>query len=151
CKVTPALFLPYFLWKRSWNVLAGAALGMVLFVWLIPAAAFGWDRNQEFLHSWWDTMVVPFAIEGKVTTEHQNQSLPGFMNRMLTTSPSFGTYDERGQYVVLERHNVADWDPQHVRWLLKGCMALFALAVVWRCRAPVEPRPSWRLMAEFSI
>ena len=27
CKVTPALFVPYFLWKRAWKVLAGCAVG----------------------------------------------------------------------------------------------------------------------------
>src|SRR5207248_5668193 len=28
CTVTPALFLPYFLWKRAWRLLAGAVAGL---------------------------------------------------------------------------------------------------------------------------
>ena len=32
CKLTPALFVPYFLWKRAWRTLAGTALGLMLFV-----------------------------------------------------------------------------------------------------------------------
>src|SRR5262245_58160673 len=31
CKVTPALFVGYFLWKRAWRVLAGCGIGMITF------------------------------------------------------------------------------------------------------------------------
>src|SRR5262249_13788484 len=71
CKVTPALFVPYFVWKRAWTTLAGTVIGLLLFIWVVPALALGWDRNQEYLQSWWENMVVPYAVEGKVTTEHQ--------------------------------------------------------------------------------
>src|SRR5262249_30279210 len=32
CKITPALFIPYFLWKRAWRTLAGCLAGLVLFL-----------------------------------------------------------------------------------------------------------------------
>ena len=41
CKVTPALFVPYFLWKRAWKTLAGTAVGIALFVWVVPGLALG--------------------------------------------------------------------------------------------------------------
>ena len=43
CKVTPALFIPYFLWKREWKVLGGCAVGLLLFLYpgLLPAAVLG--------------------------------------------------------------------------------------------------------------
>jgi hypothetical protein len=151
CKVTPALFLPYFLWKRAWKTLTGSVIGLALFVWIVPGLTLGWDKNREYLQSWWDNMVVPYAIEGKVTTEHQNQSLPGLLHRMLTKSASFSTYDENDHYIVLERHNMVEWEPQTVRWLLKGCMAGFVLLVMWFCRTSTELRPSWQLMAEFAV
>src|SRR5262249_58323236 len=47
--------------------------------------------------------------------------------------------------------NVASLDPSAVRWLLKGCMGAFALAVVWWCRTPTRPRQGWRLSAEFAL
>jgi hypothetical protein len=49
CKVTPALFLPYFLWKRSWKALGGCVLGLALFLWpgFVPALLMGWERNQH--------------------------------------------------------------------------------------------------------
>jgi hypothetical protein len=153
CKVTPALFIPYFLWKRSVNALIGIAAGLVLFLWpgVVPALVLGAENNRQQLTSWYHEMVHPFVIEGIVTTEHHNQSLPGLIHRLTTHSASFSTYDERGQYQPLTYHNVVDLGPSAARWLVKGCMALFVLLVVWSCRAPTQPRQGWRLAAEFGI
>jgi hypothetical protein len=152
CKVTPALFVPYFVWKRAWRTLAGTALGLALFLWpgFVPAIFLGWDENRHQLMSWYKEMVHPFVVEGKVWTEQNNQSLPGLAYRMLTDSPSVSHY-EGNVYTVDERDNVATWDPGVVRWLLKGCMGLFALIVVWCCRTPTRPRQGWRLAAEFAL
>lgn len=49
CKVTPLLFVAYFAWKRCWKVLAGCAAGLMLWLAVVPGAAFGWDRNAELL------------------------------------------------------------------------------------------------------
>src|SRR5436190_1260848 len=133
CKVTPALFIPYFLWKRAWKTLAGCAVGLVLFFLLIPACYLGWEQNTQLLRSWTDQMVKPFVVDGVVTSEHNNQSLPGLFWRMLTHSPSFSTF-EQDVYKPVDYHNVVTLDPSTVRWLLKGCMAWFAVSVVWSCR-----------------
>jgi predicted membrane-bound dolichyl-phosphate-mannose-protein mannosyltransferase len=61
CKVTPALFIVYFLWKRGWRVLAGCAIGLALFFFLVPSLVFagqkgsvteGWDQNLQALTDW---------------------------------------------------------------------------------------------------
>ncbi len=152
CKVTPALFVPYLVWKRAWRSLAGVALGIGLFLWpgFVPAARLGFAENQRQLVSWYQEMVRPFVVEGKVTSDHQNQSLPGLVYRMATANPSFSTYVEN-IYTPTEYHNFLSLDPGQARWLIKGCMALFALAVVWTCRTPTEPRQGWRLAAEYSL
>jgi hypothetical protein len=152
CKVTPALFVPYFLWKRSWKALSGCAAGLILFLWpgLVPACFMGWEHNQQHLVSWYYDMVHPFVIEGKVTSEHHNQSLPGLVARLATHSPSFSTY-VNNEYTPTHYDNLLDLSPALARWLVKGCMGLFALMVVWECRTPTTPRSNWRLSAEFSI
>jgi hypothetical protein len=152
CKVTPALFVPYFVWKRSRKALAGCVAGLALFLWpgFLPAALMGWERNEKHLVSWYYDMVHPFVIEGKVTSEHHNQSLPGLASRLLTHSPSFSTYIN-DQYTPTHYDNLLDLPPELVRWLVKGCMGLFALLVVWSCRTPTTPRTNWRLAAEYSI
>lgn len=152
CKVTPALFLPYLVWKRSWKALGGCAGGLVLFLWpgVVPALLMGWERNEQHLVSWYDDMVRPFVIEGKVTSEHNNQSLPGLVARLATHSPSFSTYIN-DRYTPTHYDNLLNLDPAQARWLVKGCMGLFALMVVWACRTPTTRREGWRLSAEFSI
>lgn len=150
CKVTPALFVPYFVWKRAWGTLLGCAFGLGLFFWLIPGLYLGFDQNAQLLGSWVEQMVKPYVVDGVVTSEHNNQSLPGLLFRLLTHSPSFSTYVDN-VYTPVAYHNVVTLDPQVVRWLVKGCMGLFVLAVVWTCRTPTMPRGGWRLAAEFSL
>jgi hypothetical protein len=146
CKVTPALFLPYFLWKRDWRTLIGSALGLALFLVLVPGLLLGMKWNLELVTSWYDCMVKPFVIAGEVTTDHPNQSLPGLLFRWLTPRASF--YDKGVPQGYL---NVTEVDAILVRWLVKGCMALFAGLVVWTCRTPTQPRQGWRLAAESSL
>jgi hypothetical protein len=150
CKVTPALFVPYFLWKRSWKVLAGCAAGLVLFFWLVPGVFFGFERNAGYLNSWFQSMIVPFTVEGVVTTQHENQSLPGLVHRLLTHSVSFTNYDG-ARLVSEEYHNVVDWDPAVARALVKALMAAFAVLVIWVCRNPTDQRQRWQLSAEYGL
>lgn len=147
CKVTPALFVPYFLWKRSWRVLAGVGVGSLLFFFVVPGLRLGMDRNLTQLGSWHERMVAPFVVQGKVTSEHPNQSLPGLVFRLATRNPSF--LDDRGEPLLY--HNVLTLDPRTAGWLVKGCMALFVVVVVWTCRTPTADRSGWRLTAEFSL
>jgi hypothetical protein len=147
CKVTPALFVPYFLWKRAWRTLGGCAAGLVLFLVIVPGLFLGSERNLELLASWTKHMVAPYVVEGKVTSEHANQSLPGLAFRLATQSPSF--VDEHSNPV--QYHNMVALDRHQVGWFLKGCMAVFAGVVVWSCRTPTSDRRGWRLAAEFSL
>jgi hypothetical protein len=151
CKVTPALFVPYFLWKRSWKTLAGCAVGLVLFLVLVPSIFVGPKQNATLLTSWVEHMVLPYVVKGEVTTEHPNQSLPGLAFRLLTYSPSFVAYPHN-RPVGVGYHNVLALDPDVVRRIVKGCMGLFAALVVWTCRTPTaRVRSGWRLAAEYSL
>jgi hypothetical protein len=59
CKVTPALFIPYFLWKRAWKTLAGCAAGLVLFLGVVPGSLLGFQHNLALHASWYEKMVQP--------------------------------------------------------------------------------------------
>ncbi len=149
CKVTPALFLFYFLWKRAWTTLFGAAAGLVLFVIVVPAIAFGWTENLDYLRSWHGQMIAPYAA-GVVSSEHKNQSLPGLLHRLLTDEPSFSDYDG-DRKIVVETHNVVSWSRDTVQSINVGCMVLFAFVAMRFCRASIERRPSLELLAECSV
>jgi hypothetical protein len=152
CKVTPALFLPYFVWKRQWRVLAGVAVGLVLFFWVVPGLFLGFAENETLLASWTEQMVKPFLVSGKVFySEYPNQSIPGLVLRLATHSASFSTYVDGWKYVPLEYHNLVNLDPRWTGWIVRGCMLVFAGLGVWVCRSPTTPRGGWRLSAEFSL
>jgi alpha-1,2-mannosyltransferase len=150
CKVTPALFVPYFVWKRSYALLASCGVGLVLFFWLVPGLCFGFDRNAQYLHSWFQGMIVPYTIDGVVTTQHENQSLPGVIYRLFTHSASFTNY-EGTQVASEEFHNLTNWDPWVARGLIKLLMLAFAGLVVWVCRNPADQRQRWQLSAEYGL
>jgi hypothetical protein len=150
CKVTPLLLVPYFAWKRSWKVLAGCAVGLVLFFWLIPSLFLGFQENQTCLASWYQGMIKPFAVDGVVTTDHENQSLPGLVYRMVTDSPSFSTFVD-DVYTPLEYHNVVSWSPAAANVIVKACMAAFAVLVLWVGRNPTHDRRRWQLGAEYAL
>jgi hypothetical protein len=152
CKVTPALFLPYFVWKRQWRVLSGFVVGMFLFLYpgFLPMLRLGWEDNERQLVSWFEVMVRPFVLEGKVTSEHINQSLPGLVFRLLTDSPSFVTWVNDIE-TPARFDNVLSLTLAQAKWLVKGCMGLFALLFVLYARTPTEPRRGWRLSAELGL
>lgn len=155
CKVTPALFIPYFAWKRAWGMLAGTAFGLVLWLAVIPSATLGYERNQELLTGWFDAMVRPFVIDGKVTSEHPNQSIPGLAFRLLTDEPSFVAYDETDRPYGAEFHNLVAWPADRVRMLVKGIMLAYGVMILVVCRYPSSsngsPRRGLALAAEFSL
>jgi hypothetical protein len=89
-------------------------------------------------------------VEGKITSDHPNQSLPGLVARLLTASPSFSTY-VNDEYTPTEYDNFLNLDSTQAKWLVRGCMGLFALAVVWTCRTPASTRQGLRLSAEYGL
>lgn len=150
CKITPALFVGYFLWKRAWRTLVGCGVGLVVFFLVIPGLALGWSENWELLCSWVRQMVLPYVAGGVVTSDHPNQSLPGLIYRLFTQSPAFSTYVD-DIYTPVEYRNWLAWSPQSAGLAIKSFMALFAGIVIWTCRTPLDERRNWRLAAETSI
>jgi hypothetical protein len=150
CKVTPALFVPYFLWKRAWRALAGTAIGLVLFLAVVPSIILGPQRNTRDLQSWFSVMVIPYARDGVVTSKHNNQSLPGLIYRLGTDSPSYISY-EGEKYVPVQFDNVVSLSPETAGWIIKGCMAAFVLGAALVCRTRIRDRDGWRLAAEFAL
>jgi hypothetical protein len=152
CKVTPALFVPYFVWKRSWRTLAGCVVGMALFFYpgFVPGLRLGMGENQRQLVSWYRGMVHPFLVEGKVTSEHVNQSLPALLLRLGTHSPSFVAFPNNIE-TPTRYDNVLSLSLVVAGWMVKGCLGLFALLVVWCCRTPGEQRAGWPVAAEMAI
>ena len=150
CKVTPLMFLAFFLYKRAGKVVAGCVLGLALWLVVVPGAIFGWERNLELLESWNSLMVKPALVDNRVTSEHPNQSIPGVVFRLFTHSPSFVVYPDNIP-TPAAFHNFADIGTDAARWVVKGCLVGFALVILLLCRAPRIERQGWRFAAECSL
>jgi alpha-1,2-mannosyltransferase len=154
CKVTPLLFLAYFVWKGAWRVVAGCAVGLALWLVLLPGATFGWEWNAELLTDWYKLMIERPVLKGEITTEHPNQALTGFVYRLFTHSPSFITYTKTPEGDIptpAAYHNLVDIGRPAAWVIVKAFTAAFALAVMLLCRAPRSERDGWRFAAECGL
>lgn len=145
-KVTPALFLPYFVYKRSWRTVASCALGMGIFLVIIPSLVIGPEFNIQCLTSWWHHIISPYVTRAEVKGPAEiNQSLSAVLTRLLATTQVKGKYDP--QLMV----NLVNWEPRLVGLMVKGVMVgLVGLLAVF-CRTPTRNRFDPRLLGEFGL
>ncbi len=161
CKITPALFVPYFGWKltssivmairakekvlpAAWNsggkILLGCILGLGIWFFAVPGATLGWKHNLVLLESWYDVMAKPFLVEGEITSEHANQSIPGAVVRLLTDEPSSIDWDEDDKPIPGGYHTIADIGPDNARVLIRVCQTIWVGVLLWLGWANVSKR-----------
>jgi hypothetical protein len=145
-KVTPLLFVPYFLYKRSWRTVGATFLGIGIFLLLVPSLIIGPQFNGECLAMWWHRILSPYISHGIVGAQEINQSMVGVLTRLLTAT-KVGT--ER--YDSLMAVNVVAWDQAWVDYLVKGLsLGLLGMLAIF-CRTPAVRRTDPRLLGEFSL
>ena len=149
-KITPALFLPYFAWKRQWRLLMAATVGMFVFTAVVPSVVLGPMSNYRCLKTWWGNMLSPYVEDGVVSKQEVNQSMVGVLSRVLTEA---GEAKYHGYGVQLNEAglNLAAWSPSAVGRLTKGLSVALVLALGFLCRTPTARRDDPRLLGEFSL
>jgi len=80
-KMTPALFLLYWLQQRNWKLLAGAFAGLAVFVALIPLVVLGPGRYATLGQSYLENLIVPGLLKNAWYPVHINQSVSGVFSR----------------------------------------------------------------------
>lgn len=148
-KVTPALFLPYFLYKRSWRTSGATLLGLALFLVIVPSAILGPAFNGRCMATWCQRMITPFVVEGDISPQEVNQSMGAVLTRLLTDVPVRDDEQRYGGTVL--KANLVSWPPEQVGALTKAlCIGLVGvLALV--CRTPTTNRMDGRLLGEFAL
>ncbi len=148
-KLTPALFVLYFLYKRAYRVVAGAVLAVAVCWLLVPAILFGIRGLGPIMSGWW-AILSRFLTEGTIAEgivgfRHTNQSLSAAFHRFFTHVPADGG---RGPgYFV----NLVALDLAAARWIVRA-MTLAVLALLARlCRTPLGDRRSVALAFEYSL
>ncbi|MBU0638354.1 MAG: DUF2029 domain-containing protein [Planctomycetes bacterium] len=130
-KITPALVLVYFVYKRWWRTLPGAAVALVFGLLLWPALRVGWDNNWQALLDWHEHLMAGFLQEGNVLSAHTNQTLTALLNRLLGPEKALEP-DIHVALVIL---------PKWALTLLRGGLSAgILLALAWVCRGRVWPQ-----------
>lgn len=145
-KVTPALFVPYFLYKRSYRTVGATLLGLGVFLLVVPSLVIGPAFNGVCLATWWRRMLSPFIEKGVVSQQEINQSMVGVLTRLLTDAPQ-GT----GRYDLHLDVNLASWPPRFVGLLVKGLSVGMVGLLAFFCRTKTDRRDDHRLLGEFAL
>lgn len=134
-KVTPALALIYFLYKRQWRVCAWAGGGLILLFFVIPGMMLGFERNWLYLHTWFEMLVRPFAVEGYAALEIANQSLYGVLLRLLSNAGVIAIDYMPGQQALAAGMEEMARPATALGRLIRPAISLGVLAVLaWFCR-----------------
>nr|WP_303652737.1 glycosyltransferase family 87 protein [Paludisphaera mucosa] len=145
-KVTPALFLPYFIYKRSWRAVGWTFAGLVLFLLVVPSVVVGPRFNALCLSTWCQRIVTPFLVEGSASPQEANQSMVGVLTRLLTEiQPGTDRYDVQFDL------NLAALPPGVVGALVKVVSFGFIGLLAFFCRAKDPDRTSKAYLGEISL
>ena len=157
-KMTPAIFLLYWLHQRCWKLLGWAAAGLVLMAAVIPAVAVGPARSAELTQSWLENLVVPGLVKGAWYPIHVNQSLPGVFSRYLLPrddpngnifwNPDDNPYDRQTQFGWI---SVAGLSEGAVRWLIRLCQLAVLVAAGWAIGRGKLPRADGRRALHYGL
>ncbi|HKQ46686.1 MAG TPA: glycosyltransferase family 87 protein [Phycisphaerae bacterium] len=151
-KITPALLLLYFVYKRAWRVCLGGLVGIALFFFIVPGISLGFTRNWALLTSWYHMLVEPFAREGYAALEIANQSLYGVLVRLLSNAGILSIVHMPDQQAWASGMEEMARPATALGRLLRPAITLTALAALaWLCRAKTAKRQDPRLLLEFGL
>lgn len=146
-KVTPVIFIVYFLWKRRWRLAAAAAASAVGWL-LAPALVFGWDQNWRWLWQWTQIMIVPYVTHGTVVYA-TSQSVASFVLRLLTAAPAFDAHHDGA--IVSHYMNVMSIGSEAARTIVRLLMVGAGIAGLWWSRRPLRSLRSPRYVIEIGM
>ena len=147
-KVTPVIFIVYFLWKRRWRLAAAAAVSIFVWLLVVPALVFGWDQNWRWLAQWTRIMIVPYATHGTVVYA-TSQSVASFVLRLLTPTAAFDAHHDGA--IVSHYMNVMSLGNAAARAIVRVLMVGAGAAGLWWSRRPLLSLRSPRYVIEIGM
>jgi hypothetical protein len=131
-KLTPALFLPYLVWKRQFRAAASMLACTILFS-LAPALYLGWETTLASHRHWLEFTVRCMRLDdpsenGVEPPKHQNQSLPFAIARYCQTHPS-------GHPLALDHPGFVQFgnlDGPTAKRVVQGSLLVLAALLAWR-------------------
>ena len=153
-KITPALALLYFAYKRAWRLVITACIGLVVLIVAMPSLYLGPSRNAEQLKAWYSLMVEPSAVHGFATVTIENQSLGGTGMRLLSNAgllPVEPPSTDMAAQAGMEVEHMARPTTIAGKMLRPGLAVLTLCLLAGLCRTRSGDRKDVRLWIEFGI
>lgn len=151
-KITPALFLAYFAWKRSPRAVLHMLAAIVVFGLLLPMLVLGPSQHLELLGGWWQQMVEPYAAGAPlriVQTEQTNQSLLGVLARVASDATAIrarpGVFEED-----VSIHVVA-LAPSTLQFVFRSCALALLVFGAWCACVPRTRRSGSDTLGELAL
>jgi hypothetical protein len=123
-KFMPVLFIFYFAWRRRWKAFAYSVLGVLFFVFIMPAVTFGFKSNINLLNNYIASRSK--MITGVPKKDAPGESVPALLNRLLRDIPANSYHKRKDRSYSI---NIADLNVKAVsRIALCAVLIIFTLA-----------------------
>jgi len=147
-KLTPGLFIVYFLYKRSWKTVFWAGLG-VLVCWgvvlpIIMGPTYYFSVMQSWIGILSSYLTQGTMAEGIEGFRHTNQSLSAAFYRYFTDTPANGGIENFYLNFVSIPYPTA-------ATIIKVLKIAILLSLAYLCRAPITDKNDARLPLELSL
>jgi alpha-1,2-mannosyltransferase len=133
-KVTPLIFIAYFVWRRRWRVSLVGGVSLALWLFVVPALAFGWSQNLRWLREWAGIMIFPYVGQARIVYA-TSQSVPSFALRLLSHAAAFDSH--HGALTESHYINVLSLPQDSVQRLVRALTAAVGVAGLFWLRSPL--------------
>ena len=155
-KMTPALFILYWLYQRSWKVLAATMLMLITFAVVVPVAAIGPQQYSRMTGDWLRNLIQPGLVKGDWYPIHINQSLSGVAGRYLLSGPGGNIewnpddypYEAQTKFAWI---NVVSLSPQAAKLVVRIGQTLIVLLMAWAIGWRRLPRDDGRRGLHYAL
>jgi hypothetical protein len=156
-KMTPALFVLYWLYQRQWKMLGFTAMWGLIFVGVVPALFVGVEQHRILTTTWLENLIFPGLVEGAWYPIHVNQSLSGTLSRYLLTGPNgniFWNPDDIPNYANIKEEQwitLVAMTEAHAKMVIRiGQVAIVGL-IAWAVGWTKLPRTDGRRMLHYGL
>lgn len=155
-KLTPALFVLYWLYQRNWTLLRGCLAGGLLLAIVTPAVILGPSHFGLLMDTWMNNLILK-GLGGAWYPIHVNQSLPAVIGRFLLGdhpggnimwNPDDNPYSAQTHFQWVA---IASLDPAVVKRIIQAAQALLVLLAGWAIGWRRRPRNDARRGLHYAI
>ena len=138
-KITPLLFIAYFIFKKQFRIMKGVLISLLVFIVIIPVLFFGVGKTIEYHKTWFQRSFFPQVtnnefMEGRFYRSG-NQSLEAMANRFLTDLP----YNiVSGKYLTIKSVSILHFGRNTVKWITRLLVLIILCIMMILCRVPAE-------------